>query len=165
MNKIPVGILGATGTVGQRFVELLLDHPWFEITAITGSERTAGRPYGEGVNWKLDGDPPAQIADMIVQPTTPNINAKIVFSALPTAQAKEFEPAFASAGYAVCTNASSFRMTDDVPLMIPEVNPDHSQLIHDQKRQRGNDGFIIANANCSTTTAMLPSKFCNKPTA
>ncbi len=155
-TKIPVGILGATGTVGQRFVQLLVEHPWFEIAALTGSSRTAGRPYGEGVNWKLEGDPPPQIAQMIVQPTAPNLDVKVVFSALPTAQAKEFEPAFAAAGYAVCTNASSFRMTEDVPLLIPEVNPEHSQLIPVQQANRGWGGFIIANANCSSTTAMLP---------
>lgn len=155
-NKIPVGILGATGTVGQRFVQLLLDHPWFEIAALTGSSRTAGRPYGEGVNWKLQGDPPPSIADMIVQPTEPNLDVKLVFSALPTSQAAELEPVFAAAGYAVCTNASSFRMAADVPLLIPEVNPDHSQLIDVQKANRGWQGYIIANANCSSTTAMLP---------
>ena len=158
MNKIPVGILGATGTVGQRFVQLLLDHPWFEIAAITGSSRTAGRPYGKGVNWKLEGDPPAAIAEMIVQPTEPNLDVKIVFSALPTAQAKEMEPVFAEAGYVVATNASSYRMADDVPLLVPEVNPDHTQLIEVQRQNRGWEGFIIANANCSTTTALLPLK-------
>lgn len=158
MSKIPVGILGATGTVGQRFVQLLLDHPWFEIAALTGSPRTIGRPYGEGVNWKLAGDPPAKIANMIVQPTEPTLDVKIVFSALPTTQAKELEPQFAAAGYAVCTNASAYRMTDDVPLLVPEVNPDHSQLIDVQRKSRGWKGFIIANANCSTTTAILPLK-------
>ncbi|HFC11428.1 MAG TPA: aspartate-semialdehyde dehydrogenase [Anaerolineae bacterium] len=158
MSKIPVGILGATGTVGQRFVQLLLDHPWFEIAALTGSTRTIGRSYGEGVNWKLEGDPPPEIAKMIVQATEPNLAVKIVFSALPTTQAKEVEPRFAAAGYAVCTNASSYRMTDDVPLLVPEVNPDHAQLIDTQRKKRGWDGFIIANANCSTTTAILPLK-------
>lgn len=158
MKKIPVGILAATGTVGQRFVELLQDHPWFEITAVTGSPRTIGKPYGEGVNWKLAGDPPEKIAKMIVQPTEPNLDVKIVFSALPTADARELEPKFAAAGYAVATNASAFRMTEDVPLLIPEVNPEHAQLIAVQQELRGSKGFIIANANCSTTTAMLPLK-------
>lgn len=158
MDKIPVGILGATGTVGQRFIQLLVDHPWFEIAAVTGSSRTAGKPYGDGVNWKLEGDPPANIAEMIVQPTEPNLDVRVLFSALPKAQAVEFEPAFAAAGYAVCTNASAFRMTEDVPLLIPEINPEHSQLIDVQKANRGWKGFIIANANCSSTTAMLPLK-------
>jgi aspartate-semialdehyde dehydrogenase len=158
MSKIPVGILGATGTVGQRFVQLLVNHPWFEITAVTGSARTAGRRYGDGVDWKLDGDPPAAVADMIVQPTEPTLDCRVVFSGLPSAQARELEPTFAAAGYVVATNASPYRMTPDVPLLIPEVNPDHAQLIDVQRRQRGWDGFIIANANCSTTTAMLPLK-------
>ena len=158
MSKIPVAILGGTGTVGQRFIQLLLDHPWFEIAAITGSERSAGRRYGDAVNWKLEGDPPAQIADMIVQPTEPNLDVKIVFSAMPTAQAKELEPVFAAAGYVVATNASSYRMTEDVPLLVPEVNPEHSQIIDVQRKNRGWKGFIIANANCSTTTAILPLK-------
>ena len=158
MSKIPVAILGATGTVGQRFIQLLADHPWFEITALTGSSRTAGRPYGEGVNWKLHGDVPEQFADMIVRPTEPNLDAQIAFSALPTAQAKEMEPAFAEAGYAVATNASAFRMPLDIPLMIPEVNPDHVDLIATQQQERGWKGFIIANTNCSVATVMLPLK-------
>lgn len=158
MNKIPVGVLGATGTVGQRFIQLLVNHPWFELKAITGSTRTAGKRYGDGVLWKLAGDPPSDIADMIVQPTEPNLDVKIVFSALPTDEATELEPRFAEAGYLVATNASSYRMTEDVPLLIPEVNPDHLQLVETQKRNRGWSGAIIANANCSTTTAMLPLK-------
>ena len=158
MSKIPVAILGGTGTVGQRFIQLLVDHPWFEITAITGSSRSAGRKYGDAVNWKLEGDPPAQIAEMIVQPTEPNLDVNIVFSPMPTAQAKELEPVFAAAGYAVATNASSYRMTEDVPLLVPEVNPEHSQIIDVQRKNRGWKGFIIANANCSTTTAILPLK-------
>lgn len=158
MSKIPVGILAATGTVGQRFVQLLADHPWFEIKAVTGSPRTIGRPYGEGVRWKLAGDPPKAIANMTVQATEPNLDVAVVFSGLPSADARECEPLFAQAGYAVCTNASPYRMTADVPLLIPEVNPDHAQLIETQRTQRGWRGFIIANANCSSTTAMLPLK-------
>ena len=161
-KKIPVGILGATGTVGQRFVQLLADHPWFEIVAVTGSPRTVGRPYGEGVLWKVPGEPPAHIAELIVQPTEPNLdipgNPPIVFSALPTAEAKEWEPQFAAAGYAVFTNASSFRMADYVPLLIPEVNPDHTALIPQQQAHYNWPGFIVANANCSTTSAILPLK-------
>ncbi len=158
MKKIPVGILGATGTVGQRFIQLLADHPWFEITALTGSSRTAGGRYSDGVNWKLHGDVPDQFADMIVQPTEPNLDVEIVFSALPTAQARELEPAFADAGYVVATNASAFRMPLDIPLMIPEVNPDHVELIKTQQEARGWKGYIIANTNCSVATVMLPLK-------
>lgn len=158
MDKIPVGILGATGTVGQRFVQLLVDHPWFEIVALTGSARTIGRPYGEGVQWKLLGDPPAAVRDIIVQATEPNLPCQLVFSGLPTDEAKLSEPKFAAAGYFVCTNASPFRMTPDIPLLIPEINPDHTQLIDVQRAQRGWSGYIVANANCSTTTAVLPLK-------
>ena len=161
-NKIPVGILGATGTVGQRFVQLLADHPWFEIVAVTGSSRTAGKPYGDGVLWKVPGEPPAHVANLIVQHTEPNLdipgNPPIVFSALPTAEAREWEPKFAAAGYAVFTNASAFRMTPYIPLLIPEVNADHTAMIPKQQAHYDWSGFIIANANCSTTSAILPLK-------
>ena len=156
MNKIPVGILAATGAVGQRFVEQLVDHPLFEITAVTGSPRTIGKPYGEGVNWLLDGDPPANIAKMIVQATEPTLKETVLFSALPTPEARELEPMFAEAGYMVLTNASPFRMDPYVPLLIPEVNSDHTALIADQQREYGWEGFIVANANCSTTSIVLP---------
>lgn len=157
-KKIPVGILAATGAVGQRFVQHLVDHPWFEIAALTGSERTAGRPYGEGVNWLLEGDPPQHIAEMIVQPTEPNLDVQVLFSALPTAEARELEARFAQAGYIVLTNASPYRMDPYVPLLIPEVNPEHSQLIPFQQEAYGWPGFIVANANCSTTSIVLPMK-------
>lgn len=158
MKKIPVGILAATGAVGQRFVQLLVNHPWFEITAVTGSPRTAGRPYGEGVNWLLKGDVPAGVANLIVQPTEPNLDVPVVFSALPTTQARELEPVFAAAGYAVVTNASAYRMTPDVPLLIPEVNPTHIGLIPTQKSNNNWPGFIAASPNCSTTSIILPMK-------
>ncbi|MCP5098708.1 MAG: aspartate-semialdehyde dehydrogenase [Chloroflexi bacterium] len=158
MKKIPVGILAATGSVGQRFIMHLIDHPWFEIAALTGSPRTTGRPYGEGVNWLLEGDPPAEVANMIVQSTEPNLDVSIVFSALPTAEARELEPAFAEAGYGVLTNASPFRMDPFVPLLIPEVNPDHTAIIPYQQKAYGWDGYIVANANCSTTSIVLPMK-------
>ncbi len=157
-NKIPVGILAATGSVGQRFIMHLVDHPWFEIAALTGSERTAGKPYGAGVNWLLDGDPPAQVADMIVQPTEPNLEPKVLFSALPTGDAREQEAKFAAAGYAVLTNASPFRMDPYVPLLIPEVNHDHTAMIPYQQEAYGWKGYIVANANCSTTSIVLPMK-------
>ncbi|MFO7537044.1 MAG: aspartate-semialdehyde dehydrogenase, partial [Chloroflexota bacterium] len=161
-TKIPVGVLGATGTVGQRFVQLLAHHPWFEVTAVTGSERTVGRPYQAGVLWKIEGQPPAAVGELIVQPTTTNLALEgqppLLFSALPTELARELEPAFAAAGFAVFTNASPFRLTPDVPLLIPEVNPDHLGLIDTQRANRGWPGFIVANANCSTTSAILPLK-------
>jgi aspartate-semialdehyde dehydrogenase len=158
-KKIPVGILAATGSVGQRFVEHLADHPWFEIAVLTGSERTVGRPYGEGVNWLLDGDPPPAIAGMIVQPTEPNLDdVQVLFSALPAPEARELEPLFAAAGYIVLTNASPYRMDPYVPLLIPEVNPDHTQIISYQQEAYGWPGYIVANANCSTTSIVLPMK-------
>lgn len=162
MAKLPVGVLGATGTVGQRFVQLLANHPWFEVTAVTGSERTIGRPYGEAVAWKMGGEPPARTAALVVQPTTPDLDIPgdppVVFSALPTVEAREWEPRFAAAGYGVVTNTSVFRMTPDVPLLIPEVNPDHTCLIPAQRRNNGWAGFIVASPNCSTTSAILPMK-------
>ena len=156
MKKLKAGILAATGSVGQRFIQLLADHPWFEISALTGSSRTAGRPYRDGVNWILEGHIPAKVADMLVQPTEPNIDADIIFSALPSAEARELEPKFAQAGYPLLTNASPYRMDPYVPLLIPEVNPEHSGLIAYQKAAYGWDGFIVANANCATTGIVLP---------
>ena len=162
MKKIPVGVLGATGTVGQRFVQLLADHPWFEVVAVTGSDRTVGRPYGEGVNWLMPGEVPAKTAALVVQPTGLDLNIPgnppVVFSALPTAEAKEWEPQFAAAGYAVVTNTSVFRMDPLVPLLIPEVNPDHTALIPTQQAENNWLGFIVASPNCSTTSAILPLK-------
>ena len=161
-NKIPVGILAATGSVGQRFIQHLADHPWFEIAALTGSARTVGRPYGEGVNWLLPGDPPTGAANMIVQPTEPNLEPRILFSALPTAEARELESQFAQAGYIVLTNASPYRMDPCVPLLIPEVNSDHTAIIPRQKEMYGWDGYIVANANCSTTSIVLPLQILHK---
>ncbi len=162
MQRIPVGVLGATGTVGQRFVQLLAEHPWFEVAVVTGSDRTVGRPYGEGVNWLMPGRVPARTAELIVQPTDTDLdlpgNPPVVFSALPTGEAKEWEPRFAAAGYAVVTNTSVFRMNPTVPLLIPEINPDHTCLIPTQRAENNWPGFIVASPNCSTTSAILPLK-------
>ncbi|MCL4869336.1 MAG: aspartate-semialdehyde dehydrogenase [Anaerolineae bacterium] len=157
-KRIPVAVLGGTGTVGQRFVQLLAHHPWFEVKVVTGSERTVGRAYREGVNWKLNGDVPDGVADLTVQATAPNLDVPVVFSALPTTEAKEYEPQFAAAGYAVITNTSVYRLAPDVPLLIPELNPDHTDLIATQKSNHGWSGFIVASPNCSTTSAILPLK-------
>jgi aspartate-semialdehyde dehydrogenase len=149
MKRIPIAILGATGAVGQRMIQLLQGHPWFEIAVLTGSDRTVGRPYGELVNWVLDGAPPAHVANMIVQPTdTVDASVAIALSALPTAAAQQYEPLWA-AHTAVCSNASAYRMTTDVPLIIPEVNPDHVHLIDVQRRIRGWRGALVTNPNCS----------------
>lgn len=151
MKKIKVAILGATGAVGQRFVQLLDNHPWFTVTALTGSDRTVGRPYAEGCRWVLPGSIPAYARDMVVQATAPGFEAQIAFSALPTDQAREAEPALAAAGYAVCSNASAYRMEADVPLLIPEVNADHTALIERQRRERGWRGLLVCNPNCTST--------------
>ncbi len=150
MSKIKVAILGATGAVGQRFVQLLEGHPWFEVTALTGSDRTIGQRYGEGVRWVLPGVVPAYVREMPVLPTAPGFDAQLAFSALPTDIAREAEPQLAAAGYAVCSNASSHRMWPDVPLLIPEVNPDHTALIAAQRQARGWPGFIVTNPNCTS---------------
>ncbi len=152
MAKIPVGILGATGAVGQRFISLLANHPWFEISDVLASERSAGQRYGDATRWILDPPMPAHVADLQVRPTEPGAaKARILFSALPSGQARELEPAFASAGHYLFSNASAYRMAPDVPLVITEVNPEHLSMIKVQQRQRGWQGFIVCNANCTTT--------------
>ncbi len=157
---INVGVLGATGAVGQRFVQLLADHPWFNLTTLTASERSAGKPYGSVVNWRLDSPFPDSSAELIVAPTTVDAvkDCDVVFSALPADIAAKLETDIADAGVGVCSNASSHRMEADVPLMIAEVNPEHAALI-DVQRKKGRDGFIVTNPNCSTimlATALAP---------
>lgn len=151
MSKIKVAVLGATGAVGQRFVQLLENHPWFEVSTLTGSERTVGGRYGEGCRWVLPGGMPEYARDMPVLPTEPGVDARLAFSALPSDIAKTAEPALAAAGVVVCSNASSHRMWPDVPLLIPEVNPDHTALVERQRRNRGWTGFIVTNPNCTST--------------
>jgi aspartate-semialdehyde dehydrogenase len=158
MKRIKAAILGATGAVGQRFVQLLDGHPWFEVTALTGSDRTVGGAYGEGVRWVLPGSPPAYVRDMIVLPTAPGFEAQIAFSALPTDNAREAEPVLAQAGYVVCSNASVHRMWPDVPLLIPEVNADHTGLIEIQRRVRGWSGALVCNPNCTSTGLTIALK-------
>jgi aspartate-semialdehyde dehydrogenase len=149
--KVKVGVLGATGAVGQRFVQMLQGHPWFEVTALCASHRNAGKPYAKGCNWNLRGDMPEELRDVVLQECEPGIDCELVFSALPSSSAGEIEERFAAAGYAVCSNASNHRYDADVPLLIPEVNPEHLGLIEVQKQKRGWDGFIATNPNCSTT--------------
>ena len=158
MSKIKVAILGATGAVGQRFVTLLADHPWFEVTALTGSDRTVGQKYGDGCRWILPEPMPAYARAMMVVPTEPGFDAALAFSALPADQARTAEPALAAAGYGVCSNASAFRMTPDVPLIIPEVNPEHTGLIDVQRQARGWPGFILTNPNCTSTGLTIAFK-------
>lgn len=157
-KKIPVGVLGATGAVGQRFIQLLAGHPWFEVTALAASERSAGKRYADVCKWVIPGDPPPAVGEMVVQPLEPSLSATLVFSALPSEVAREVEPQFAQAGYAVCTNASAYRAVDDVPLLIPEVNADHVALIATQRARRGWPGLIVASPNCTITGVALPLK-------
>ena len=148
---IKVGVLGATGAVGQRFVQLLANHPWFDLVTLTASERSAGKKYGDVVNWKLDAPFPEKVRNLAVSPTTVKgaKGVELVFSALPAEIAGKVEDDFSRAGIAVCSNARSHRMEPDIPLVIPEVNADHLALI-DIQRDRGRDGFIVTNPNCST---------------
>ncbi|MCK4898900.1 MAG: aspartate-semialdehyde dehydrogenase [Anaerolineales bacterium] len=158
MDKIPVSILGATGAVGQRFVQLLVDHPWFEITALTGSERTTGGVYREVCRWVLDQDMPESIREMTVRSTEPTLPSRLVFSALPSRTARQLEPVLSAAGYIVCSNASAYRQEADVPLMIPEVNSDHLELLKHQPAERGWKGLIVTSPNCTATGLVMALK-------
>jgi aspartate-semialdehyde dehydrogenase len=152
-----VGILGATGTVGQRFVQLLDGHPQFKVTALGASDRSAGKPYSEACAWKLNGTIPESVAQIVVQPILPPIDCDIVFSSLPSSAAREAEEAFARAGFPVISNSSSYRMDEDVPLLIAEINHDHVGLIETQRQRRGfGKGFIVTNPNCAVISIAPP---------
>ncbi len=154
-KRWPVAILGATGAVGQTFIRLLANHPWFEIAEVAASERSAGKSYAEAAKW-LEGEMPANIARMSVLATDPaHVSSPIVFSALDSSAAGSVELVFAKAGRFVLSNAKNYRMDADVPLVIPEVNASHLQLIDRQRRERGWSGAIITNANCAATVAAL----------
>jgi aspartate-semialdehyde dehydrogenase len=162
MTRIPVAVLGATGMVGQRFIELLQGHPWFELVGLAASEQRAGRPYKDVAQWRLAGsDMPAEVANLPVIACKPEAlpkEVKIVFSALPGEIAGEIEADFARAGKAVFSNAKNYRMEPDVPLLIPEVNADHAAAILEQRRRRGWAGSIVTNANCSATPLVMALK-------
>jgi len=150
-EKIPVAVLAATGLVGQRFVQLLDDHPWFKVVALTGSPRAVGQRYDEACHWVLPEAMPGWAAALPVQATDPeNLSVPLVFSALPSRVAREVEPGFARAGTMVCSNASAYRREPDVPLLMPEVNPDHLSLLAVQREQRGWSGGIVTNPNCTS---------------
>jgi len=148
-GKIPVGILGATGVVGQRFIQLLEEHPWFEVAWLAASERSAGQAYGDAVRWRLKTAIPERVAAMTVSAAQPEGAPRLIFSSIDAAIAAELEPRFADAGCAVVSNSSTFRMRPDVPLVIPEVNPDHIKLLECQPWRRKSGGFIVTNSNCS----------------
>jgi len=160
MGKIKAGILGATGLVGQTFIYLLKDHPWFEITEVAASEKSSHKTYYEAVlgRWRFSSDIPDNVKNLEVKECKPKLDCDIVFSALDASIAREIEEDFAKNGYGVLSNASSHRMDEDVPLVIPEINPEHLELLDVQKRNRKWDGFIVTNANCTTTHLVLTLK-------
>jgi len=157
MEKIKVGILGATGMVGQRFIQLLEDHPWFEISELAASERSAQKTYQEAVygRWKLETPIPTKVGSMMVKECKPGLDCRIVFSALDASIAGSIEEDFARAGYVVSSNSRNHRMDEDVPLLIPEVNAEHTAIIEQQRGKYGGKGYIVTNPNCSTIGLVL----------
>lgn len=153
--KIPVGILGATGIVGQRFVQMLEHHPWFEVAWLAASDRSEGRPYTEAARWRLKTAIPSRVAHMRVSPAAPENAPKVIFAALDASIAAELEPRFAEAGCAVVSNSSALRMRTDVPLVIPEVNSGHVKLLECQAWRRKSGGFVVTNPNCSAIGLVL----------
>src|SRR6201984_2411365 len=154
-QKIPVGILGATGIVGQRFVQMLEHHPWFEVAWLAASDRSEGRPYAEAARWKLRTSIPPNVAKMTISSASPEGAPKIIFAALDASIAAELEPRFADAGCAVVSNSSALRMQQDVPLVIPEVNALHIRLIDEQTWRKKSGGFVVTNPNCSAIGLVL----------
>ncbi len=150
MKKIPVAVLGATGNVGQRFIQLLENHPWFEVAYVCASERSAGKKYKDVVSWKVSAQIPKNVANLTVRSCVPNFSATIAFSALDAEVAGPIEQAFAKKGFALISNTKTHRMDPLVPLLIPEVNPEHIKLIDIQKKNRKSKGFIVTNPNCTT---------------
>lgn len=153
-GKMKVGILGATGAVGQRFIQLLAGHPWFEVGVLTASDRSVGKRYADACKWLLRGGMPSAVTDMTLVATEPGAiphDVRLLFSALPGVTAGPVEEELAAAGFAVSSNASAHRMDADVPLLIPDVNPEHTALIPVQQARRSWSGFIVTNPNCTTT--------------
>ena len=154
-SKIPIGILGATGVVGQRFIQMLERHPWFEATWLAASDRSEGKTYAEAARWRLKTPVPANIAAMKVSPATPDGAPKIIFAALDASIAAEMEPRFADTGCFVVSNSSALRMQSDVPLVIPEVNAGHIKLIDAQAWRKKSGGYVVTNPNCSAIGLVL----------
>jgi aspartate-semialdehyde dehydrogenase len=148
MSKIPVGVLGATGAVGQRFIQLLADHPWFEVAEVAASDRSAGRPFGEACAWRLPGAPPREVAQLVVHSCDGAFESKLLFSGLDSSVAGEVEARLAQAGHAVVSNSRNHRMLPDVPLLVPEINAEHLAALAVQKRRTGG-GYVVTNPNCS----------------
>jgi aspartate-semialdehyde dehydrogenase len=155
MKKLEVGILGATGMVGQRFVSLLENHPWFELAWLGASDRSSGKKYAEACSWRLRNSMPNNARDIAVHECRPGGAPQLLFSSLDSKVAGEVEKEFARAGHAVISNSSNYRMDPDVPLLIPEVNPDHLALVRVQRQQRGWSGMIVTNPNCTTVGLVM----------
>lgn len=149
-DRIPVAVLGATGSVGQRFVQLLENHPWFRLQEVIASERSAGKPYGEAADWRLDTPLPSAAGDLTVQSLGSSVESRIVFSGLDSSVAGEAEDDYADRGCAVISNSRNHRLDPDVPLLIPEINADHLQALETQRKRRKGRGYIVTNPNCST---------------
>lgn len=147
---IEVAVLGATGTVGQRFIQLLEQHPWFRVAEVAASERSVGRPYAEACRWLLPTPMPASVAQLTVQPLDADFRSPVIMSALPSEIAQSLEPALAQRGHLVSSNTSAHRMAEDVPLLLPELNADHVQLVEVQRRKRGYSGALVTMSNCTT---------------
>src|SRR2546423_4973639 len=154
-TKLPIGILGATGIVGQRFVQMLEHHPWFEVVWLAASDRSEGKSYAEAARWRMKTAMPERVAGMRVSPAKPEGAPKIIFAALDSSIAAEMEPRFADAGCAVVSNSSALRMQSDVPLVIPEVNSGHIKLIDVQGWRKKSGGFVVTNPNCSAIGLVL----------
>jgi len=148
--RIPVAVLGATGSVGQRFVQLLEHHPWFRLAEVVASERSAGKNYSDAADWRLDTLLPDAAAALTVKQLGADLESRLVFSGLDSSVAGEAEDLYANRGCVVVSNSSNHRMDDDVPLLIPEINPDHLDAVERQKKRRGSRGYIVTNPNCST---------------
>ena len=159
MQRLEVGILGATGIVGQRFVQLLEQHPWFQVTWLAASDRSAGRVYIEAARWKLAPPVPDQVGKIVVEDANPRNwrmhPPKIVFAALESSVAAELEPQYMQAGCALVSNSSALRMRSDVPLVVPEINPEHLELINSQPEFKSGGGFAVTNPNCSAVGLAL----------
>jgi len=161
MQPIEIGILGGTGMVGQHFIRFLQGHPWFKVSWLGASDRSAGKKMSEATAWRLDGDMPSSVANMTVSECKPRNAPQLVFSAMDASVATEIERDFAQAGHIVVSNSRNHRMEADVPLIVPEINADHLSLIPQQQKNRGWKGMIVTNPNCSTivlTLALAPLK-------
>jgi aspartate-semialdehyde dehydrogenase len=148
-ERIPVAILGATGSVGQRFIQLLADHPWFRVHEVVASDRSAGKQYAAAADWRLESEIPQDVARMTVRNLGESLESQLLFSGLDSSVAGEAEDDYANRGCAVISNSKNHRMAADVPLMIPEINADHVDAIHLQRERRGAKGYIVTNPNCS----------------